>query len=169
MRHLVPRVALMILLLGVLALGVSVSARALPFTSEIAMRGESVFTDATDTVLAAGSVPAFPSTPAEIGLQRVHIAPGGTIVTPGDDPRVVLVSVEQGTLTVRNTVPVLVTRLTQDQDAIPAETTYTMTTGDAYVSPPGSGGELRNEGTDEVILLAAIIWPVPAATPTPEG
>jgi hypothetical protein len=42
-----------------------------------------------------------------------------------------------------------------------------MSVGDANLSPAGSGGELRNEGTEEAILLAGLIVPVPEGAATP--
>ena len=81
---------------------------------------------------------------------------------------------ERGTLTVRNTVATQLTRGAvmatpgaEAQEAIPAETAFTMSVGDANLSPAGSGGELRNEGTEEVILLAGLIVPVPDGAATP--
>lgn len=155
---------LIVLVLAVLVLGVGGAALA---HEDYMKMGESVFTDATPTLLADGAVPAWPVEAAGLALQRVNIAPGGHIDTPADDPRLVLLTVEQGTITVRNTVSVTVTRQNQEQETVPAETEYTMTAGDAYLSPARSGGSLRNTGTDEAILLAAIVYPAPAATPTP--
>jgi hypothetical protein len=157
------RMTRIVVFLAVLSLGFGGTTRA----QDAMKMGESVFTDATPTLLADGAVAAFPSEPAGIALQRVHITPGGQIDTPADDPRLVLLTVEQGTITVRNTVSVNVTRQTQEQETVPAETEYTMAVGDAYLSPAGSGGSLRNTGPDEAILLAAIVYPAPAATPTP--
>lgn len=142
---------------------------------EVEAAGESEFgAGATAELLAIGVIPAVPSQPAAIALQRVRAAPGGRIVTLADDPRVVLLYVESGTLTVRNTVSSTVTRgLTlatpgaKAQEAIPAETEFTMTAGDFSLSPAGSGGELRNDGTEEVVLLAGIIIPLPATAATP--
>jgi len=129
---------------------------------------------ATAELLAVGQLPSSLPQPAGIGLQRVRIDPGGSIVVPADDPKVVLFYVESGTLTVRSTVPAVVTRGaalatpgTQAQEEIPAETEFTMRAGDSSLSPAGSGGELRNDGGEEVILLASLIAPLPAATPTP--
>jgi hypothetical protein len=89
---------------------------------------------------------------------------------------VVLLYVERGTLTVRNTVATQVTRGAtlatpgaEAQEAIPAETEFTMSAGDSSLSPAGSGGELRNEGSEEVILLASLIVPIPAGTPVAAG
>ena len=50
---------------------------------------------------------------------------------------------------------------------VPAESEYTMTVGDSYLSPADSGGTLRNGGADEAILLAAIVYSAEWATPTP--
>jgi hypothetical protein len=102
----------------------------------------------------------------------VRIAPRGRIEVPVDDPKLVLFYVERGTLNVRNTVDAVVTRGAtlatpgaQTQEAISAETEFWMSAGDATLSSAGSGGELRNDGTEEVILLASLIAPVPAGTP----
>jgi hypothetical protein len=138
-------------------------------------KGESVFSEgATADLLAIGAIPAVPSQPAAIAMQRVRIAPGGRIVTPADDPRVVLLYVESGTLTVSNTAISTVTRGAlvatpgaQTQETIPAGTEFTMSAGDSSLSPAGSGGEWRNDGTEEVIVLAALIVPIPTGAATP--
>ena len=169
------RMSLIVLVLAALSLGIGgVALAQLPdaaaeqtVPAEEEAKGESVFTGATPTLLAHGIIPAMPAAPAGIALQRVHIAPGGHIDTPADDPRLVLVTVEQGAITVRGSVAVTVTRQTQHQETVPADTEFTLAVGDAYLSPAGSGGVLRNAGADEAILLAAIIYPVPDATPTP--
>lgn len=132
---------------------------------EARARGERVFAGATPELLAAGAVPAYPPLPAEIALQRVRLAPGGRVVTPGDDPRLVLLVVERGTLTVRNTVAAAVTRAGGTREVVPAGTAFTMGAGDSYVSPARSGGELRNPGPGEASLLAAVLVPGPAGTP----
>jgi len=165
--------AVVVVLLGVAALGASRSATAQDDYAR-QKEGESVFTNATPTLLAVGTLPSALPQPAELALQRVVIAPGGHIDTPGDDPRVVLLYVERGTLTVRNTVATQVTRGAalatpgaEAQEAVPAETEFTMSAGDATLSPAGSGGELRNDGSEEVVLLAGLIVPVPESAATP--
>ena len=157
------RLTLIVLVLTVLALGI----RGAVLAQDYMKMGESVFTDATPTLLADGSVTTWPAEAAGIALQRVLIAPGGHIDTPADDPRLVLLTVEQGSITVRNTVEVTVTRQNREQETVPAEAEYTMAVGDSYLSPADSGGTLRNPGTDEAILLAAIVYPVTEATPAP--
>jgi quercetin dioxygenase-like cupin family protein len=170
----------LVLLSGVVALGATVTARA---QSDVVERGhpipnhgegESVFTNATPELLAASTVLSSLPQPAALALQRVRIAPGGQVVTPGGDPRVVLVYVESGTLTVSNTVAATVMRGAalatpgaQAQEDIAAETEFTMSAGDSFFSPAGSGGELRNEGSEEVSILASIIVPIPDGAATP--
>ena len=183
MRRLMSLVAVVsVVLLGVAALGAGPDARA---QSDVVERGhpipnqgegESVFEGATPELLAASTVLSSLPQPAALALQRVRIAPGGRTVTPGGDPRVVLVYVERGTLTVTNTLAATVMRGAalatpgaQAQEDIPAETEFTMTAGDSFLSPAGSGGELRNEGSEEVILLAGLIVPLPDGAATPEA
>jgi quercetin dioxygenase-like cupin family protein len=172
----------LVLLSGVVVLGASFAARAGSETSPSGHpiphqgEGESVFEGATPELLAASTVLSSLPQPAALALQRVHIAPGGRTLTPAGDPRVVLVYVERGTLTATNTLTATVTRGAvlatpgaQTQEAIPAETEFTMSAGDSFFSPAGSGGELRNDGTEEVILLASIIVPIPDGTPVAAG
>jgi quercetin dioxygenase-like cupin family protein len=119
-----------------------------------------VFEGATAERLAIGVIPALPPEPVAFALQRVSIAPGGRTVTPAGDPRVVLIVVERGTLTVTNTEGTVVTRGGLIQHAYPAGTEFTMSAGEANLSPVGTGGELRNDGSEEVSLLAGILVPV---------
>jgi hypothetical protein len=196
MRHRLFLGMILVLLSGVLVVGASVAVGAqndptpapphldvcaqfpevcVPYVEVEEAKGESEFGEgATAELLGFGVIPALPSQPAALALQRVQIAPGGSIVTPADDPRVVLLYVERGTLTVRNTVATTVTRGTalatpgaQAQEAIPAGTEFTMTAGDSSLSPAGSGGELRNDGTEDVVLLAGVILPIPTGVATP--
>jgi hypothetical protein len=183
-HRLMSLIAVGLVLLGVAALGAGPPAGAqddgevletLPETYvEKRAAGESVFTNATAELLAVGTLPSALPQPAALALQRVVIAPGGHIDTPGDDPRVTLIYVERGTLTVRNTVATQVTRGAvlatpgaEAQEVIPAETEFTLRAGDANLSPGGSGGELRNDGSEEVVLLAGLIVPIPEGAATP--
>ena len=157
-------VVVLVLLLGLAVLGAGFPARAQePY--EAMKAGESVFAGATPTDLGSGAVPAFPALPAAIGLQRVVVAPGGRVETPGDDPRLVFFVVERGTLTVRSTAPAVVTRASQERETVPADTDFVMGPGDSTVSGLRSGGQLRNDGAGEAALLAAIVWPVDTGTP----
>jgi hypothetical protein len=171
-RRLLSLIAVAVVLLGVAALGASRSATARDEIPEAMKAGE--LTDATAELLAVGMLPSSLPHPAALALQRVRIAPGGTVVVAADDPKVVLFYVERGTLTVHTTVDAVVTRGAtratpgaQAQEAVPAKTEFTMSAGDSSLSPAGSGGELRNDGSQEVILLASLIAPVPESAATP--
>jgi hypothetical protein len=119
-------------------------------------------------VVTFGPVPAYPPEPAEIALLRLRFEPGGRLLVPADDPGMAIHYVEIGTLTFRFSTPVVVTRSTQEQEQVPAETEFTLEAGDAFTAPPPSGGEFRNDGTEEATLLIAVIGPVAAeATPEP--
>jgi hypothetical protein len=168
MRRLLSH-GVVVVLLGVAALGLS-----RPVTAQDYYMKAGTLEGATAELLAVGTVPSFPPQPAGIALQRLRIAPGGRIIVPADDPKVVLFYVESGTLTVRNSVDAVVTRGAalatpgaDSQEAIPAETEFIMSAGDSSLSPAGSGGELRNDGSEEVILLAGLIVPVPDGAVTP--
>jgi hypothetical protein len=171
MRRLASLIAVLVVLLGTVVL----VARPAVTAQEVAESMKAgTLQGATAELLAVGPLPSSLPQPAGIGLQRVRIDPGGRSVVPADDPKVVLFYVESGTLTVRSTVPAVVTRGAalatpgrQAQEEIPAATAFTMRAGDSSLSPAGSGGELRNDGGEEVILLASLIAPLPAATPTP--
>ena len=160
MRRLAFLVSVLVVLLGVAALAARPTATAQdlpdPDLSKY-QRAEAqkagMLTDAAAELLAAGLIPSYPPQPAVIALQHLRIAPGGRIVTPAEDPTLVLLYLERGTLTVRNTVPAVVTRGAalatpgaQAQEAIPAETEFTMRAGDSSVSPPGSGGSCGTTG-----------------------
>jgi hypothetical protein len=148
-----------------------------PLEDILEKQGESQFgAGATGELLAAGVIPAALPPAAAMALQRVRLAPGASIVTPADDPRIILLYVEQGTLTVQNTVATTVTRGSllatpgaQAEETMPADTAFTMMAGDSSLSPAGSGGELRNDGSEEVVLLAALLVPIPDSTATPEA
>jgi quercetin dioxygenase-like cupin family protein len=125
-------------------------------------------TPVTEEVLAFGPVPAYPPEPAAIGLLRTRIAPGGQIVVPAEDPALGLLYVEAGAVTVRFTAPVVVVRgATQAEERVPASEEFTLQAGDAFVAPPPSGGEFRNEGAEEATILVAVVVPVEEGTPTP--
>src|SRR5215210_561891 len=96
LRRILFLTVVLVLLSGAVALGATFAVRAqsetfpsghpIPDQGE----GESVFTNATPELLAAGLLPVAPSQPAALALQRLTIAPGGTASTPAGDPRIVL-------------------------------------------------------------------------------
>jgi hypothetical protein len=171
MRRHVPLVWIsVVVLLGLGALGARPSASAQDATPA----SETVEEGVTAETLAAGPIPEYPPLPADIALYRLRIAPGSRIVTPADDLALGLVYVESGTLVVRRSVAGVVTRgaalatpSAQAEEVVPANTEVTLRAGDAYVAPPGSGGEVRNDGTAEATILDVVIASSLTATPTP--
>ena len=135
---------------------------------------EMVFENVTVEPLAAGSLQTVPPLPADISLVRARFAPGGRVLVPANDPGTALFSIEAGTLTVRSTAPVMVTRGAgmatpgaQAQEQVAANAEFTLGSGDSFVGPPMSGGEFRNDGAEEAILLVVSIAPRMGGTPTP--
>ena len=171
MRRFLPLVSVAIVaLIGLVALG----ARPGVGAQEATPVTEAVFEGVTVEPLAGGSVPAYPPLPADFILVRARIAPGGRIAVPAGDPSLALNYVESGTLISLNTAPVVVVRGAamatpgaQAQEQLPANTEVTLQAGDSFVGPPGVGGEVRNEGTEEATILVALVAPAMAATPTP--
>jgi hypothetical protein len=131
--------------------------------------------------LAIGSSPTLPAAPADLILLRLTLQPGAVLPNDPNDPTLALAYVEAGTITLHYTNALTITRaaalatLDTPEAAFPApepvaaNATATLQTGDSFVSPANSGGDLRNEGTTPAVLLAAIIGPsqmgAPAATP----
>ena len=123
--------------------------------------------------LAFGDAPMLPPAPASFQLVRVRIAPGGYISVPADDPGLVLIWVESGTLTGTNTTPVRVLRAArlatpeaQPFEDVAAGAAFALDPGDSFVGLPHSGGEYRNDGADELVLWISGLSPEAAATPT---
>jgi hypothetical protein len=122
--------------------------------------------------LAFGEVSELPQAPASFQLVRVRIAPGGHISVPAEDPGLVLIWVESGALTGTNTTPVRVLRAArlatpeaQTFEDVAAGAAFSVGPGDSFVGPPHSGGEYRNDGTDELVLWISGLSPEGAATP----
>lgn len=127
---------------------------------------------ATFEPLAAGSAPVLPPAPASFQLVRVRIEPGGHISVPTTDPGIVLIWVESGTMTATSTDAVSVMRAallatpeTQPFEDIAAGAEFTVGPGDSFVGHPDAGGDFRNDGADEVILLIAGLQPEATAPP----
>lgn len=122
--------------------------------------------------LAFGSVAVLPAAPASFQLVRVRIAPGGFISVPADDPGLVLIWVESGTLTGANTTPISVLRAAllatpegRPFEDVAAGAEFTLGPGDSFVGPPLSGGEYRNDGAEELVLWISGLSPEADATP----
>ena len=164
MRRLAQRVAVVIAFSSVMAVGLQagvVAQEATPVT-EVTLEG------ATIEAGAFAPVPGFPSERAEIGILRVRFTPGGRLLVPPDDPGMAMHFLDSGSMTIHFSAPVVVVRgEAQTQETIPADTTFTLQAGDAFIAPSPSGGEYRNDRPEDAVMWFAPVGPVEAATPTP--
>jgi len=130
----------------------------------------------TQQNLAVGSATPLLPEGAIIELARFTFAPGAVVVLPEASPSLALVYVESGVLGVRINAPVTLTRAAaggtpEEPEAIPARTAFTADAGDFFVGPPHVVVEARNDESEPLVLLMAVLEPAPAAaapaTPAP--
>jgi hypothetical protein len=174
LRRLLPLVVLMLAVVGVVSAGRLPSAIAqssTPLAGGTPMPGQEA--------LAVGHVQELPPAPADLALFRFTLQPGESASIDQTDPSLALAYVEAGTLTVRFDRPLTVTRANAIRammatpeamgmpatEQIPANATGTLNAGDSVVGLPYVGGELRNDGTTPVVILAALISPSEMGTP----
>ena len=164
------------LLLGTLALHaqpVAIAQEATPSAQEFMPEGVSF------EPLGGATGLALPS-PGDLFMARFTIEPGaGFPIDPGD-PTYALAFIERGQLTVRVDGPLTVTRaeamgeaeaeegFTPATETIPAGQDVTIGAGDSALFPPNAGGEVRNDGQEPVVVIAALVGP-PAIEGTPEA
>jgi hypothetical protein len=127
---------------------------------------------ATFEFLAAGVAPTLPQAPALVHLARARIAPGGHITVPADDPGTALIWVETGVMSGYTTDSVSIMRAAlsatpeaQPFEEVAANVEFTAGAGDSFVGKDRSGGEFRNDGTEELVLWIAGVEPDTSATP----
>ena len=108
----------------------------------------------------------LPSSPAGIALVRITLAPGASFPAEPDDPAIALVVIEAGAITFNIEAPVTVLHpagneepTAEDFEAFPAGQDFTMNVGDSTLFPASTAGEVRNDGTEDAVLLAALIEP----------
>lgn len=117
--------------------------------------------------LAAGSAAPLLSAGAMIELVRFTFAPGAVVALPEESPSLALVYVESGVLSVRVGAPVTLTRGAAggslgEPEPVPAGTAFMADADDFFVSPPQVAVEARNDGSDKLVLLMAVLEPAPA-------
>ena len=124
--------------------------------------------------LGGGETDVLPSAPAEIFLARVTLAPGASFPSEADDPALALAVIEAGTVSFNIEAPVTVLHpagneepTAEDFEAFPAGQDFTMDVGDSALFPASVAGEVRNDGTEDAVLLAAIIEPSNEGGATP--
>jgi quercetin dioxygenase-like cupin family protein len=128
----------------------------------------------TFELLGLGETDVLPSAPAEIGLVRVTLAPGTSFPGEADDPSIALVVIEAGAITFNFEVPITVLHpvgneepTAEDFEEMPAGQDFTMEVGDSALFPASVAGEVRNDGTENAVALAAFIEPSGEEEATP--
>jgi quercetin dioxygenase-like cupin family protein len=121
--------------------------------------------DVTFETISAAPAETLPSAPAEVVLLRITIQPGAAVPAP-NDPGASFTYVESGTATVRLEAAVGIGRAAQfdtpEEDPferVAAGTEFPVGPGDAFVIPPLTEGELRNDGQEPVVLLVTYLFP----------
>jgi len=125
--------------------------------------------------LAAGLAEPFSLAPSVLELVRFTFAPGAVLHLPEENPSLALVYVEAGTLTARVAAPVLITRaapigIPSTPEAIAVGTEFRAGPGGSFVGPPHVAVEARNDESEPLVLLMAVLEPavgLGAATPRP--
>ncbi len=108
--------------------------------------------------LAFGTAEELPAAPADLVLIRYTIDPEAGFPIEADDPGVALVYVESGALTIQIEAPIQVTRAASDPEEVAAGTAVTLEAGDSVVLSPNVAGEIRNDGDEPAVYLAAFVY-----------
>lgn len=133
--------------------------------------------------LGFGTAEELPTAPADLVLLRVTFDPEAGFPIEEDDPTVALVYVESGALTIQVEAPLQVTRAATieafatpgaveeggipEPEEVEAGTEVTLEAGDSVVIPPNVGGEVRNDGEEPAVVLAALVAPLEEGGATP--
>jgi len=124
--------------------------------------------------LGGGETDVLPSAPAEVFLARVTLAPGASFPSEADDPALALIVIEAGAITFNIEAPVTVLHpvgneepTADDFEEMAAGQDFTMDVGDSTLFPASTAGEVRNDGTEDAVILAALIEPSHEGGATP--
>jgi len=103
----------------------------------------------------------------EPSLYRLKIEPGVSYPFAAS-PAIELAYVEQGSFALTLSSPVTINSI-DTPDAIGVQTDankeFTIEAGDYITLPPGTSGEVRNDGTETASFTVADIYPAPSGTP----
>ena len=130
--------------------------------------------------LGFGTTEGVPAAPADFALSRAVIEPGASFSRQGDVLSLLsLLTVESGAITLQMDAPLEVTRaatieaLTTGASEVPepevveAGTEVTLEVGDSVVLAPNVAGEIRNDGDEPAVYLAAFVAPLEEGGATP--
>jgi hypothetical protein len=112
--------------------------------------------------LAAGELDVLSPGTAALALGRITVAPGAVVPFDAADLAADLILVTTGELTFRVEAPMSVARKSEPgtpapeaPEAIEAGTEFTLREGESALFPPSTGGEMRNDGTEDATAWIA--------------
>ena len=119
--------------------------------------------------LGFGPTEEVPAAPAEFALSRAVIDPGAGFSRQGDIVALLsLLYVESGALTIQMDPSIEVTRAAaSEHEEVAAGTAVTLEAGDSVVLSPNVAGEIRNDGDEPTVYLAAFVAPLEEGGATP--
>jgi hypothetical protein len=114
--------------------------------------------------VAGSASPPLIAAKAGIRLDWARFAPDASYTAPADNPSLLVVAVESGSLTVRSSTPLVINRAVIDgageamtTEQVAAETETTLGPGDSFVRPPNSAQEFHNSGEEPAVALTASV------------
>lgn len=173
MRRITVFLLSVVMVLGTILLGgrpIAMAQEATPQGEEEGLEGISL------EFLGGGETETLPSAPVSVILVRVGLAPGAAFPADANDPSIAVITVEAGVVTMNVEAPMTVLHLPanaepgpEDFEQYAAGQEFTMEVGDSTLFPANVGGEIRNDGEEDAILLGTIIEPSGGSQATPEA
>jgi hypothetical protein len=148
-----PSLAVVILTLTVLLVG-----RHPPAHAQEASPVPTVVGEITVEETVFGLADIVPPGPAVISHYRIDMPPG-THLAVDPDPGFGAYRVASGTVTVVPTEDITLTRNGVPDEVLPAGEEVQLGPGEGFMWMPASAGEVRNDGTEPVVLLVVVIHP----------
>ena len=127
------------------------------------------------TFLGGGETDTLPTAPAGIYLVRIDLAPGAVLPSDPSDPSLSVFTVETGVITVTVDAPLTVLHLPtnaepgpDDFEQVAAGEEFTMEAGDSTLFPANIGGEIRNDGEEDAVMVGTMIESIDERQATPQ-
>ena len=100
----------------------------------------------------------LPAAPVLISSYRIDMPPG-TALAADPDPGLALYRVASGTVTVAIAEEITLTRDGVPDEVVPGGQAVQLAPGEGFMWLAERGGEVRNDGTEPVVLLVVVIAP----------
>ena len=121
--------------------------------------------------IAGAPLAALPTNPGLIVMVRLTLEPGAVLPPEPNDPTGAFVVVESGTLILRSTGPLTVSRASEADfimEPVATDTEVTMSSGDAVYVGPFQATEVRNDSDEPGVFLLVNILPSQGSEVAPE-